>query len=236
MLYSQLIHCKMNNKSLSRRKVLKGITAASTGAVLASSIPTAAASSQEPELVNDQFVFDRSKLSVLRSKDALLPTDSNESHINDRNGSSDRFDIPNEVKTGQRLLELLSDDGLIDQPSLEALPDTGYEIRYSSHTEIGFIVETERGEVQITFSKVSSPFAVHRTDDKDIEYNYTKNHEYTRSNIGLQSTISNSEGVGTMSSCDECWCRTGFCPWCLELTRCVNYYNGRCWTTDKCCC
>jgi hypothetical protein len=172
-----------------------------------------------------------------------------------------------DVLTGRRLLEVLASEGLIDEPSLEALPSRRvskkktntqrirgsnhgfYHIEVNGHEEIGFLLDTPAGRLQVKFSQVSIPYAVLTPSDggRPIEYVHTDGDTYESRPVSDELAAasdqdsSNSRSPGTDQIADDCeyWCYGCECEATLlcghlNLLKCWNCYAGGCILTDNC--
>lgn len=217
----------------SRRKILKTIAATgATGAGLGTTSGSAGATSSRAELADTTFDFSRGKQPLLESK-GVLP-------------DASQLDVPSSVRNGQRLLGELATDGHLKRPSFELLPEKmlssegeegAYEMLSDGHIEVGFVVNTDNGKLQITFSEVSPPFAVIRNEDAVIEYSLAEDNEYRRVDVSAKEGVSTTDVTTSgCTDCSGCWCRWALCYFNFELIRCYSCYDGTCLTTDKCGC
>lgn len=229
----------MSNKDIDpvkRREVLKNTAiagAASLGAV--TSVGSVAADSDD-------------KLAVLEAEGVVL----SESQI-DTLAASEDIEIPDEVRTGQTLLERLTDEGLLAEASLDVLPDFDasgdadgqvHHLGEPGEREVAFTTPTPRGRLQVTFDENSPPSAAlfPRDGGSVIMYTAPDGENYERVETDIETTGS-SNRLSTNNDCDGCggcdcvsnWCVDGWKPKSKKNT-CASCDNGECIITNICGC
>ena len=144
------------------------------------------------------------------------------------------------VETGQRLVESLAADGLLESATLDALPtgeftaggaDGVYHV-----TNLGFRLQTSEGQLTLVFSTDSAPLARFTPAEGGQVLYGTKDFEtFTRE---LQ-TFNGGSIRPQAGSCRGCSC-SGYpcCSTCYPETRlvCEDEYNGDCIISTNCAC
>lgn len=242
-----------NQSDSTRRSVLQSIAGGLAVGAAAPALGGTASAGGKPEPADEDVDLYRNKREELRRQGVI--------HGDDDHPAS------REVLTGERLLEELTSDGLIEEPPLEALPSRRvskkktntersrganrgfYHIKVNQHEEIGFLLNTSAGRLQVTYSQVSIPYAVLKPSDgsRPIEYVHTDGDKYESSPVSndlapeSEPDSSDSRSPGTNQIADDCedWCFGCDCAGTflcghLNLLRCWNCYAGGCILTDNC--
>lgn len=159
-----------NGTDRTRRDVLKA-TATLGATAAATSLPASAAKEWAP--VADQSVdYGASPESIIADTGMLRSTG-----------------VSAAVEKGERLVEMLAEDGLLEAATLDALP-TGsfsetasegiYHMTNGKVTNLGFRVQTSEGALDVVFSENASPVAALWKDDEQVLYGTADGESYTR--------------------------------------------------------
>lgn len=223
-----------NGPNKTRRDVLKatatlGVTAAAT------SLPASA--SGEWTQVNDRSIdYAASPAEIIADTGMLRSTAGSRA-----------------VENGERLVEMLADDGLLDEATLDALP-TGpfteatsegiYHVTNGKVTNLGFRVQTSEGPLDVVFTENASPLAALRTDGKRVLYGTADAESYTRRVRDLD-TSSDRAGLGSGGIqygtcggeyCPDCDCNQVECSGQVGQIICGSCFGNDCLLTRGDCC
>jgi len=219
-----------NDVDVERREILKKM--ATTGVVGSSSAigatGTATAESGGPSDPESEIDFTGHVRPALRRDGVIL--------------GPEEFDETPVVRNGDKLLAELTDDELIQRPSLDSLPlkskapddDEGfYRFDISGHREVGFVLDTAKGRLQVTFSGAVPPFAVlYPEDSRPIRYETTGEGEYRKyvTDMGSSDDLNTSSCGSHCSGCECAWLR------CIisNVVYCYECWDGSCYQTSSC--
>ncbi|MGQ3722217.1 hypothetical protein [Natrialba aegyptia] len=156
--------------------------------------------------------------------------------------------VPTDVRSGKRLLRRLAADGLLEEASLDVLPNQQFDENGQIHRtytdgnkQIAFTTSTTRGRLQVSFGEEAIPSAALFPKDGGAVVLYTApdGEEYRRFESDLTVSESDSEASADSCSgdnCDGCACEEDWCFVGRYKKKCNTCDDGECIITDSCGC